>query len=74
MAELGDSLTYGSTGEEDKVHVEMLDYGYIETCTDAMILRGIVKVLTSGKEGIYPEVGLSYSCVILSNGKVTMCS
>jgi hypothetical protein len=34
----------------------MLDYGYIEACEDSKTLRGIMKVLESGKEGIYPEV------------------
>ena len=55
MAELGDVLTYG-TGGEDGIHVEMLDYDYIENCKDEKILRGIVKVLKSGREGLYPEV------------------
>lgn len=59
MAELGDALTYGSTGEEDTIHVEMLDYGYIGACKDPKILRGIIKVLKSGREGIYPEVAAS---------------
>lgn len=56
MAELGDMLTYASNGDEEGIHVEMLDYGYIETCTDPKTLRGIVQVLKSGKEGLYPEV------------------
>jgi hypothetical protein len=54
MAELGDMLSSG--GDEDGIHVEMLDYGYIETCTDTKILRGIVNVLNSGREGLYPDV------------------
>lgn len=56
MAELGDALSYGTGGEEDGVSVEMLDYDYIEKCTDPKLLRGIVKVLKSGREGLYPEV------------------
>ena len=56
MAELGDMLTYASNGEDEGVTVEMLDYSYIETCSDVKKLRGIVARLKSGKEGLYPEV------------------
>lgn len=54
MAELGDFLVSG----DSKVHVdiEMLDYGYIEKCSDAHKLRAIVDILKSGKEGFYPDV------------------
>lgn len=34
----------------------MLDYGYIETCSDVKLLNEIVSVLKSGKEGYYPDV------------------
>ena len=54
MAELGE---FNVTGDS-KVHVdvEMLDYEYIEKCSDPQRLRAIVEVLKSGKEGFYPDV------------------
>ena len=54
MAELGDFLVSGDSSV--KIDVEMLDYGYIDKCNDAKILRGIVDTLKSGKEGVWPEV------------------
>ena len=56
MAELGDILTASSSVDENGITVEMLDYDYINTCKDANKLRGIIRVLKSGREGIYPEV------------------
>ena len=61
MAELANLLsTPGDAGEMDPVmkgiEVEMLDYDYVEKCKDAKILRGILAVLKSGKEGYYPDV------------------
>jgi hypothetical protein len=38
------------------VEVEMLDYGFIEGCSDVKLLHDIVSVLKSGKEGYYPDV------------------
>ena len=34
----------------------MLDYGFIEGCSDVKLLHDIVSVLKSGKEGYYPDV------------------
>eukprot|EP00516_Mucochytrium_quahogii_P003788 CAMPEP_0203751070 /NCGR_PEP_ID=MMETSP0098-20131031/5202_1 /ASSEMBLY_ACC=CAM_ASM_000208 /TAXON_ID=96639 /ORGANISM=" , Strain NY0313808BC1" /LENGTH=853 /DNA_ID=CAMNT_0050640633 /DNA_START=320 /DNA_END=2878 /DNA_ORIENTATION=- len=41
----------GKSGDEIKVPVEHMDYGYIEKCTDAKELRAILEALQSGKEG-----------------------
>jgi hypothetical protein len=56
MTELSDAQSNDSSHEEYEIQVDMLDYGYIEACEDSKTLRGIMKVLESGKEGIYPEV------------------
>ncbi|XP_076826695.1 sperm-associated antigen 1 [Brachyhypopomus gauderio] len=39
-----------------EVPVEHLDYGYIEKCVDLKYLEKILKVLRSGREGIYPDL------------------
>ena len=57
MAELGDFLVSGDS--TTNIDVEMLDYGFIEKCEDAKILRGIIETLKSGKEGLYPEVSIN---------------
>ncbi|KAG1684748.1 hypothetical protein DVH05_010574 [Phytophthora capsici] len=38
------------------IDVEMLDYGFVERCTDLDELKGILVMLRSGKEGRYPEL------------------
>ncbi|OQR82971.1 hypothetical protein ACHHYP_15288 [Achlya hypogyna] len=38
------------------VDVEMLDYDYVEKCTDVELLKNILAVLQSGKEGKYPQL------------------
>ncbi|KAL3658296.1 hypothetical protein V7S43_016685 [Phytophthora oleae] len=38
------------------IDVEMLDYGFVERCTDLDELKGILAMLRSGKEGRYPEL------------------
>ena len=57
MAELGN--VFGTeevkTGE---ITVEMLDYDYVKNCNDVKKLRGIINVLESGKEGVYPQVSV----------------
>jgi hypothetical protein len=67
MAELG-NLFGGSTAaaSDFKVEVEMLDYSYVNECTDWKQLSMIVDVLKSGKEGYYPDVSiLLYAPVVL---------
>ncbi|KAJ1422462.1 hypothetical protein B484DRAFT_332256, partial [Ochromonadaceae sp. CCMP2298] len=56
MAELGNLFGQSSAQEEAKVEVEMLDYGYVNDCTDWKQLNAILNVLKSGKEGIYPDL------------------
>ncbi|CAM9431814.1 unnamed protein product [Hapterophycus canaliculatus] len=56
MAELGDLLTTrGSTKQKD-VTVEMLDYDFLDKCTDPDLIRAITRKLKSGEEGIYPDL------------------
>ncbi|CEG46422.1 FOG: TPR repeat [Plasmopara halstedii] len=38
------------------IDVEMLDYGFVERCTNLDELKGILVTLRSGKEGRYPEL------------------
>ncbi|KAM6968279.1 sperm-associated antigen 1 [Aplochiton taeniatus] len=40
----------------DKIPVDHLDYGYIEKCTNVKYLERILRMLTSGEEGIYPHL------------------
>ncbi|XP_055359369.1 sperm-associated antigen 1-like isoform X2 [Betta splendens] len=47
---------YTTVDYNGKVPVEHLDYGYIEKCKDVKYLEKILKVLRSGKEGIYPQL------------------
>jgi hypothetical protein len=61
MAELGNLFGGTSSAEESKIEVEMLDYGYVNECTDWKQMSAIVRVLKSGKEGIYPDVSLIYA-------------
>jgi len=57
MAELGNLLSGGEDAEKkEEVNVEMLDYSYVNSCTDVKKLRAIVDVLASGSEGLYPDV------------------
>ncbi|DBA02041.1 TPA: hypothetical protein N0F65_000288 [Lagenidium giganteum] len=39
-----------------EIHVEMLDYGFVEKCSDLDELKGILALLRSGKEGRYPQL------------------
>ncbi len=50
------------------MEVEMLDYSYVNECTDWSHLSAIVDVLKSGTEGYYPDVSLlrpvgAFACV-----------
>ncbi|XP_028835057.1 sperm-associated antigen 1 [Denticeps clupeoides] len=38
------------------VHVEHLDYGFIDKCTDVKYLERIFTTLRSGQEGVYPHL------------------
>lgn len=58
MAELGDFMV-SQDGEAEftkDVTVDMLDYKYVEECTDAKKLKQVLTVLKSGKDGFYPEL------------------
>lgn len=39
-----------------EVLIEMLDYDYIEQCDDLKLMKGIVSILQSGKEGSFPDL------------------
>lgn len=39
-----------------RIDVDMLDYAYVEKCTDVDELKGILALLRSGKEGRYPHL------------------
>ncbi|CAM9518275.1 unnamed protein product, partial [Discosporangium mesarthrocarpum] len=34
----------------------MLDYRFVDECTDMTLLRGILSTLQSGKEGVFPDL------------------
>lgn len=36
--------------------MEMLDYEFLDKCTDPDLIRAIVRKLNSGEEGIYPDL------------------
>ncbi|CAM9269673.1 unnamed protein product [Scytosiphon promiscuus] len=56
MAELGDLLTAQGPTKAKDVTVEMLDYDFLDTCTDPDLIRAIVRKLKSGEEGNYPDL------------------
>ena len=58
MAELGDFLTSSNEKPSVEVTVDMMDYSYIRDCKDASLLKEILSVLKSGKEGYYPDVSI----------------
>ncbi|CBJ31857.1 conserved unknown protein [Ectocarpus siliculosus] len=55
MAELGDFLVGGSEKLKD-VTIEMLDYDFLDKCTDPGLIRAIARKLKSGEEGHYPDL------------------
>jgi hypothetical protein len=55
MAELGDFLI-SSENTNVPIEIDMLDYDYVKNCNDTKKLKGILNLLKSGKEGIYPDV------------------
>ncbi|KAF4322618.1 hypothetical protein BBO99_00003763 [Phytophthora kernoviae] len=44
------------TRKKKTIDVEMLDYGFVKSCSDLDDLKGILAMLRSGKEGRYPEL------------------
>ncbi len=38
------------------IQISMLDYKYVEKCTDVPALKEVLRVLVSGKEGRYPDL------------------
>ncbi|KAJ8540740.1 hypothetical protein ON010_g12485 [Phytophthora cinnamomi] len=44
------------TRKPKTIDVEMLDYGFVERCSDLDELKGILATLRSGKEGRYPDL------------------
>ncbi|CAJ1061454.1 sperm-associated antigen 1 [Xyrichtys novacula] len=50
------SFLYNQSQTKEKVPVEHLDYVYIKKCKDVKYLERILKVLRSGKEGIFPDL------------------
>jgi hypothetical protein len=55
MAELDTTLFFPGL-ESIVVDVDMLDFTYVERCSDWLKLAKILQILKSGKEGYYPEV------------------
>ena len=43
-------------GDLPDVPVDHLDYKYVRECTDVDQLKDIIRVLQSGKEGLYPDL------------------
>ena len=47
----------GVNGAPDQeISVEMLDYNWLNECADANKVRGVIELLKSGKEGLYPDL------------------
>ncbi|GLE04065.1 hypothetical protein PINS_up012976 [Pythium insidiosum] len=42
--------------KKKEIHVDMLDYGFVERCNDLDELKGVLAMLRSGKEGRYPHL------------------
>ncbi len=61
MAEL-DKWLHIPGFENVEVDVDMLDFPFIENCSDWVKLAKIVHILKSGEEGYYPEVRIFYQC------------
>lgn len=54
MAELGDPLERGGSAKD--VTIEMLDYDFLDKCSDPDLIRAIVRKLKTGEEGNYPDL------------------
>jgi tetratricopeptide (TPR) repeat protein len=52
--------------KKKQIDVEMLDYDYVEKCSDLDELKGILALLRSGKEGRYPHLEKTVEDKILS--------
>ena len=55
MAEL-DKTFFVPGLDQIQIELDMLDFGFIESCNDWVKLLKVVETLKSGKEGHYPEV------------------
>ena len=59
MVELGDTILTMDDREVKKhvpIDAGMLDYSYVSRCDDLSLLKEILRVLKSGKEGYYPPL------------------
>lgn len=56
MAELGDLLVSVGVAPKVEVTTEMMDYAFVDKCSDKDTLRAILAALKSGKEGHFPHV------------------
>lgn len=54
MAELGDPIERGGPAKD--VTIEMLDYDFLDKCSDPDLIRAVVRKLKSGEEGHYPDL------------------
>jgi hypothetical protein len=55
MAEIDITLLFPEI-EKINVEIEMLDFTFVENCSDWKVLLKVLQVLQSGKEGHYPEL------------------
>jgi hypothetical protein len=55
MAEIDITLLFPEI-EKINVEIDMLDFTFIENCSDWKVLLKVLQVLQSGKEGHYPEL------------------
>lgn len=64
MAELDHAYHFPGV-ESIQVEVDMMDFAFIETCDDWKKLMKVLQVLSSGKEGHYPEVIYFYIVIYI---------
>ncbi len=64
MAEL-DRWSHIQGIDHVEIDVDMLDFPFVENCTEWVKLAKIVQILKSGEHGHYPEVSM---CLLLSHG------
>lgn len=61
MAEIDRTQLFGYADiDKIQVELEMLDFEYVEKCSDWKVLMKILDVLRSGKEGHFPEVCICF--------------
>jgi hypothetical protein len=61
MAELIDGINDEDIANSKDIHIEMLDYEYVEKSSNIKELKTILAVLKSGKQGHYPHVSIANS-------------